>query len=81
MTARYMRGAYVVDEVAARESPPVSCWTGRVQMVLAGGWVRIILPHAVEITTRIGDLRAATDDERAAYDAAAVRYAETRPRR
>ncbi|NGO71015.1 hypothetical protein G5C65_22165 [Streptomyces sp. SB3404] len=71
----------MVDEVAARESPPVSCWTGRVQMVLGGGRVRIILPHAVEITTRLRDLRAATDSERAAFEAATVRYAETRPRR
>ncbi|NGO69174.1 hypothetical protein [Streptomyces boncukensis] len=81
VSAHFERGAYVVDEVAARESPPVSCWTGRVQALLGDGWVRIILPHAVEVTTRIRDLRAATDDERAVYDAAAARYAETRPRR
>ncbi|NGO69306.1 hypothetical protein G5C65_13250 [Streptomyces sp. SB3404] len=68
----------MVDEAAARESPPASCWLGRVQMVLGDGWVRIILPHAVEVTTRIGDLRDATDDERAAYDARVARCRETR---
>ncbi|WP_326808193.1 hypothetical protein OHB04_22910 [Streptomyces sp. NBC_01775] len=67
------RGAYLAGESTASTTPPRAAWVGLVQMPLDGGQVRMVTPRGAEWTARTAHLRPATDDERAAYDAAVPR--------
>ncbi|MEU7316999.1 hypothetical protein [Streptomyces sp. NPDC007083] len=73
--APYRRGDYVVDEATRREMPPEPPWVGRVQLVSAGSPPRYVLvtPTGNEWRPGPGDVRPATAEERAEYDAALER--------
>ncbi|MGK4906402.1 hypothetical protein [Streptomyces albus] len=63
----YENGDCVVEEsTATRTTPP---WTARVLHVWPNGRCQLITPTRYAWTAAPGDLRPATDAERAAYDA------------
>ncbi|NSC22359.1 hypothetical protein FM076_14655 [Streptomyces albus subsp. chlorinus] len=59
----------MADESTAVASPPSPAWTGRVIHVWPGGRCQLITPTRYAWTAAPGNLRPATDAERAAYDA------------
>ncbi|WP_225843504.1 hypothetical protein [Streptomyces albus] len=64
------RGAYLVDESTALTRPPSPAWTGRVIHVgPTDGVLQLITPTGYAWTAAPGNLRPATAEERAAYDA------------
>ena len=69
-TSAPVRGAYLVDTVAATESDPFSraFWTGRVQHVRADGTCRLITVTGYEWSPALGGTRPATEAEREAYE-------------
>ncbi|CAL9449415.1 hypothetical protein [Streptomyces sp. enrichment culture] len=63
----YENGDCVVDEsTATRTTPP---WTARVLHVWPNGRCQLITPTRYACAAAPGDLRPATEEERAAYDA------------
>ncbi|MFF9554611.1 hypothetical protein ACF1DY_02085 [Streptomyces albus] len=62
-------GAYVVDHSTA--VPPAPPWVGKVRQIHGDGTVLLITPTGYAWTATPGNLRPATDGERAAYDAQA----------
>lgn len=62
-------GAYVVD--CATAVPPAPPWVGKVRQIHGDGTVLLITPTRYAWTAAPGNLRPATDGERAAYDAQA----------
>ncbi|WP_431983171.1 hypothetical protein [Streptomyces qinglanensis] len=73
--AQYGRGDYVVDEATRQAMPSEPAWVGRVQLVSVGSPLRYVLVTATgyEWRARLGDVRPATVEERAEYDAALER--------
>ncbi len=63
------RGAYLADEATAQEVPPTPPWVGRVRQTHRDGTVLLITPTGYAWNAAPGDLRPATEEERAAYDA------------
>ncbi|QID36400.1 hypothetical protein G3260_002562 [Streptomyces albus] len=61
------RGDYVVDHSTA--VPPAPPWVGRVRQTHRDGTVLLITPTGYAWTAAPGDMRSATEEERAAYDA------------
>lgn len=69
-------GDYLVDESTRSESPPEPPWTGRVVRQLATGRYRLLAESGYEWTA--GAVRAATAQERAAYQRARDRLQRER---
>ncbi|EPD95531.1 hypothetical protein ACH4LN_32725 [Streptomyces albus] len=66
---RHERGAYRADESTAQQAPPEPPWVGRVLREHRDGTVQLITPTGYAWTAAPGDMRSATEEERAAYDA------------
>ncbi|NGO72605.1 hypothetical protein G5C65_30465, partial [Streptomyces sp. SB3404] len=75
---RFEPRAYVVDESTARESPSEPAWTGRVQRVLSDGSYLLITETGYQWRAGARDVRAATDAERAVYEAKLARLKRER---
>ena len=60
-------GAYVVD--CATAVPPASPWVGKIRQIHGDGTVLLITPTRYAWSAAASNLRPATGDERAAYDA------------
>ncbi|MFF9555355.1 hypothetical protein ACF1DY_05980 [Streptomyces albus] len=65
----HAHGAYLADEATAQQVPPASSWVGKIRQTHRDGTVLLITPTGYVWTAAPGNLRPATDDERAAYDA------------
>ncbi|MFI8853700.1 hypothetical protein ACIGW3_26390 [Streptomyces sp. NPDC053499] len=76
--AAHERGDYVVDEATRQTVPPEPPWTGRVQLAFDDRYV-LVTPNGYEWRARPHDVREATAEEKAAYDAAAARRAGAQP--
>ncbi|MEW2453001.1 hypothetical protein [Streptomyces albus] len=62
-------GSYMVDEATEQLVPPAPPWVGRLLQSHRDGTVLLIAPTGYAWTAAANDLRPATEDERAAYDA------------
>ena len=67
--AGYARGDYTVDTRPLRHSPADDPYIVRVQMPLHDGTVRVVAPHGAEWTAPVSELRRATPEQRAWFDA------------
>ncbi|MBO8184562.1 hypothetical protein JW592_03590 [Streptomyces sp. DW4-2] len=65
----------MVDGATAQQVPPEPPWTGRVQLAFEDRYV-LVTANGYEWRARPDDVREATADERAAYDAAVSRRGE-----
>ncbi|WP_030409647.1 hypothetical protein [Streptomyces albus] len=69
MRGEHKRGAYLVDLSTAVAAPSSPAWTGRILHVWPDGRCQLVTPTGYAWTAAPGDLRPATEEERAAYDA------------